>query len=205
MTSFFSWKMRGFNMSRKHLAVHRWILKGKPIFGCLVETRVKQENHSKCMKAALPGWNSITNYDHHRLGKIWFCWSDKVQVSLLHMSSQVIACAIHVPETEEHFICSAIYASNFESERRQFWEDLRSTHAAYQQLNLPWILLGDYNVTLSSREHSRAQDYLPDQTGMRHFQGLVSDCALSDLAYVGALFTWWNKREEEPIGKKLDH
>lgn len=40
---------------------------------------------------------------------------------------------------------------------------------------------------------------------MRHFQGLVSDCALSDLAYVGALFTWWNKREEEPIGKKLDH
>ena len=102
MTSFFSWNMRGFNMSRKHLAVHRWILKEKPIFGCLVETRVKQENHSKCMKAALPGWNSITTYDHHRLGKIWFCWSDKVQVSLLHMSSQVITCAIHVPETEEH-------------------------------------------------------------------------------------------------------
>ena len=102
MTSFFSWNMRGFNMSRKHLAVHRWILKEKPIFGCLVETRVKQENHSKCMKVALPGWNSITNYDHHRLGKIWFCWSDKVQVSLLHMSSQVITCAIHVPETEEH-------------------------------------------------------------------------------------------------------
>lgn len=39
---------------------------------------------------------------------------------------------------------------------------------------------------------------------MRQFQGLVSDCDLTDLAYLGDLFTWWNKCEEDPIGKKLD-
>ena len=113
MRSFFAWNMRGFNMSRKHVAVHRWIMKEKPLFGCLMETRVREENHSKCMKAALPGWSSITNYDHHRLGKIWFCWSDRVQVTMLHKSSQVITCVIQIPETKEQFICSAVYASKF--------------------------------------------------------------------------------------------
>ncbi|WZZ77741.1 hypothetical protein YC2023_098313 [Brassica napus] len=204
MTSFFAWNVRGFNMSRKHGAVHRWIMKEKPLFGCLMETRVREGNHRKCMKAALPGWSSITNYDQHRLGKIWFCWSDRVQVTMLHKSSQVITCVVQIPETKEQFICSAIYASNFEAERRELWEDMRGTQAAYKHLDMPWILLGDFNVTLSSGEHSRVRDYLTDQRGMRQFQEVVSDCVLTDLAYTGAIFTWWNKQDTDPIGKKLD-
>lgn len=43
-----------------------------------------------------------------------------------------------------------------------------------------------------------------DQSGMQHFQDLVSDCHLLDLPYVGSLYTWWNKRGLDPIGKKLD-
>lgn len=31
--------------------------------------------------------------------------------------------------------------------------------AAYDQLALPWILLGDFNETLASSKHSRALDY----------------------------------------------
>lgn len=32
----------------------------------------------------------------------------------------------------------------------------------------------------------------------------MTDCSVTDLPYTGALFTWWNKRSEDPIGKKLD-
>lgn len=39
---------------------------------------------------------------------------------------------------------------------------------------------------------------------MRKFQDLVGDCNLFDMTLTGALFTWWNKRDEYPIGKKLD-
>ena len=170
------------------------------MFGFLTETRVKQENHYKIMRSALPGWKSITNYDYNRLGKIWFCWKDEVVVTLLHKSAQIITCAVQNPVNGEQFICSAIYASNFMAERRLLWEDIRATRAAYEHLSLPWILLGDYNVTLSSSEHSRSQDYMVDQSGMRHFQDLVYDCHLLDLPYVG----WWNKRGLDPIGKKLD-
>lgn len=81
---------------------------------------------------------------------------------------------------------------------------MRETQAEYAHLNLPWILLGDYNVTLSSSEHSRSMDYRSDQINMRAFQEAVTDCSLVDLVFGGALFTWWNQRNGNPIGKKLD-
>lgn len=147
---------------------------------------------------------TLTNYGHHHLGRIWFCWSDRVVVTQLHMSSQIITCAVQIPDTREQFICSAIYTFNTPSERMRLWQELRSTQAAYGHLNMPWIVIGNFNVTLASSEHSRAHDYRPDQLGMTQFQEVVTDCSLQDLPYTGALFTWWNQREEDPIGKKLD-
>ncbi|KAF8118516.1 hypothetical protein N665_0004s0001 [Sinapis alba] len=89
-------------------------------------------------------------------------------------------------------------------ERRSLWEDIRGTRAAYTHLSLPWILLGDYNVTLSFEEHSQSRDYMVDQAGMRDFQDLVVGCTLIDLTFVGSVYTWWNKRGLDPVGKKLD-
>lgn len=97
-----------------------------------------------------------------------------------------------------------MYASNCEVERRSLWEDLRGTLAAYQHLDLPWIVMGDFSTTLSSSEHSRGGGARSSQLGMRNFQEVVGDCSLTDMASTGALFTWWNKRAEDPIGKKLD-
>lgn len=86
----------------------------------------------------------------------------------------------------------------------RLWEELRGAKPAYDHLNLPWILIGDCNETLASSEHSKAIDCRSDQTGMRHFQEPMKDCSVMDLPYTCALFTWWNKRLEVPIGKKLD-
>lgn len=163
------------------------------MFGCLTETRVELENHTRVMQSALPGWKCITN-----------CRKEDVVVTLLHKSAQIITCAVQVPATREQFICSAIHASNFVAERRSLWEEIRGTKAAYAHMSLPWILIGDYNVTLSSEEHSRSRNYMVDQAGMRDFQDLVADCNLMDLAYVGSVYTWWNKRGFDPVGKKLD-
>ena len=180
-------------MPRKHREVRRWVQEEKFLFGCLLETRVQQEKYGDCLGAALPGWASMANYDFNPLGRIWFCWSDRVVVTRLHISSQIITCVVQIPETGEQFICSAVYASNCEVERRSLWEDLRGTQAAYSHLDMPWIVIGDFNVTLYSSEHSRGGAVRSSQTGMRNFQDVVGDCTLTDMAFTGALFTWWNK------------
>lgn len=89
-------------------------------------------------------------------------------------------------------------------ERRNLWDDLRGTQAAYQHLDLHWIVIGDFNATISTIENSRGGGALSSQLGMRHFQEVVGDCNLTNMASTGALFTWRNKRDEDLIGKKLD-
>lgn len=183
MTSFFAWIMRGFNMTRKHRALKEWIQAAKPSFGCLLETRVQEINQRWCMTAAMPNWHVLTNYEYHHLGRIWVWWTDDVMVTQLHKSAQVITCAIQIPGSGEQFVCSVIYAFNTAAERVQLWEDLRGTRAAYEHLGLPWIILGDFNETLASSEHSRALDYRRDQLGMRQFQEAMTDCSVTDFPY----------------------
>ena len=174
------------------------------MFGCLLETRVQQGKFAACLEAALPGWTAMSNYEFNHLGRVWFCWADKVVVTKLHSSAQVITCAIQIPETQEQFICSAVYASNCEVERRRLWWELRETQDAYRHLDMPWIVAGDFNATLSSSEHSRRCLTSSSQLGMTQFQEAVGDCNLTDLTHSGAIFTWWNNQEADPIGKKLD-
>lgn len=67
-----------------------------------------------------------------------------------------------------------------------------------------WIVLGDFDVTLSSTEHSRPVVHASDRCSIRDFQEAVGRCGLSDLAFVGPLFTWSNNQYGNPICKKLD-
>ncbi|KAH0926471.1 hypothetical protein HID58_018727 [Brassica napus] len=113
--------------------------------------QVQQDKHVDCMTAALPGWSSITNYDHHRLGRIWFCWSSRVVVTRLHASAQVITCAIQVPETREQFICSAIYASTYPNPQ---------TLAAEAEASKRWNLL----ASIEERSHVCAGFKLGNRT-----------------------------------------
>ncbi|CAH2071072.1 unnamed protein product [Thlaspi arvense] len=156
----------------------------KPLFGCLVETRVQQDNYSGIVSSALPGWSIFNNYDYHRLGHIWFCWSGAVVVTFLHKSTQIITSAIQVVGTGEDFICYVVYKSNFEAERRDLWR-------IYEQLK-------------PINEYYRGYDQHTNQVGMRYFQNLVMGCNLVDLTHIYTIFTWWNKRQCDPIEKTLD-
>lgn len=97
-----------------------------------------------------------------------------------------------------------MYASNFAVDRRLLWQDLCATQAHYAQGNLPWIVLGDFIVTLLAQEHSRYLDYSMDQNPIREFQNAVHTCGLTDLTYEGPHLTWSNSQDMNPIGKKLD-
>ncbi|XP_013639405.1 PREDICTED: uncharacterized protein LOC106344602 [Brassica oleracea var. oleracea] len=50
--------------------------------------RVQQGNCADSLEAALLGWTAMSNYEFNPLGRVWFCWSDKVVVTKLHSSAQ---------------------------------------------------------------------------------------------------------------------
>ena len=68
----------------------------------------------------------------------------------------------------------------------------------------PWIIQGDFNVALSTLEHSSLMESAADRIAIREFQNVVRTCDMTDLAQVGPSFTWSNNQNEQPISKKLD-
>lgn len=201
MTSFFAWNMRGFNMPRKQKVVRNWIQVVKPYFGCLLETRVQEGNFSSVLSYALPGWSSMTNYDHHRLGRIWACWSNEVVITPILKSSQQITCSVSIQNKGINMVCSFIYASNSPTERRLLWIDLCHVQSTLLIPSTPWIVIGDFNEILSMTDHSRATDYAITKMGILDFQNVVTYCDIGDLTFAGPGYTWTNNQDSNPIGK----
>lgn len=63
---------------------------------------------------------------------------------------------------------------------------------------------GRFNEILVGEESSRYDDSGSILSGMRDFQRMALHCNLSDMGFQGPKFTWYNKRVEGVICKKLD-
>lgn len=116
----------------------------------------------------------------------------------------MITCSVLVEGSDEEFVVSFIYASNFVEERRELWEDIKNHHDTPMLRHKAWLIMGDFNEILDGEEHSRFEDtpFIPQ--GMREFQTTVQYCSFADMSYNGPLYTWNNKREEGLVSKKLD-
>lgn len=202
MSSFFAWNMRGFNKPRKQRAVRYWVKAAKLSIGCLTETKVTEENFQKVFDATFPGWSCVHNYTNHRLGRIWVCWSDEVEVCPVSTSMQMITVWVKYKASGDTFLCSFVYASNYANERRELWREMEVIGSSVG--NNPWIIQGDFNVALSTQEHSRATASRMDMNAIREFQDVVEKCDMMDLVQVGPSFTWSNCQDDNPISKKLD-
>ncbi|CAN7118348.1 unnamed protein product [Brassica rapa subsp. narinosa] len=202
MSGFF-WNIRGFNKNSKHKVVKDWVRKCGFQFGCLIETRVKENKAKTILEKVFPGWFAITNYDHHRLGRLWIVWSPKVRVTPYFQSAQMITCSILLEGMEEEIFCSFVYGFNLEEERKELWKDIKSHQDSPIIRKRPWIIVGDFNEILEGAEHSNFVSDL-DTSGMREFNEVVNYCSLVDMSYQGPKFTWSNKRDNDIICKKLD-
>lgn len=204
MSSIFAWNMRGFNQPHKQKAVRHWVKASKLSIGCLLETKVKVENFQKVFDATFPGWSYLHNYSHHRLGRIWVCWSDDVEAVPVFTSAQMITIWLRYKSSGDTFLCSFVYASNCAIERRQLWREMEWLSSTVAGTQNPWIVHGDFNVALSVREHSKALAAPAGLSAIREFQEVVQKCDMMDLAQVGTSFTSTNSQDENPISKKLD-
>jgi hypothetical protein len=69
--------------------------------------------------------------------------------------------------------------------------------------NPQWLLFGDFNLVLSSKEKAGGNILEPNIT--TSFRNTISHCDLHDLGYNGNIFTWTNRQDEiQLIQSRLD-
>lgn len=173
------------------------------VFGCVLETRVKESKAVSILQKVFKGWFSINNYEYSQGGRIWLVWKEDVRITHVFKTDQFITCSVAL-QGQEEFFYTCVYASNQVEGRKELWTDLCNHHDSPLSRNKVWMLVGDFNEILDGEESSCFMDYGRIPTGMRDFQRMALHCNLSDMGYQGPLFTWCNKREDGLICKKLD-
>ena len=203
MTGFFL-NVSGLNESAKHPIIKKWVQEQNFQFGCLLETRVQENKMQELSEKLFPGWSVLTNYEFNRRGMIWVLWKSNVRLTPFYKSGQLITCSVKLEDQLEEFFCSFVYASNFVEERKNLWAELQDHKDSPIISSKPWLIFGDFNVTLDMKEHSNCDSNPGVTSGMRDFQQMIRSCDLSDMASHGPLYTWCNKKEQDLILKKLD-
>lgn len=127
------------NEVRKLIQEHKLSLVG------LVETKVKEVNKERVLRALATDWNVVCNYNHSLRGRIWVCWNPaKLDLSVISQNEQVIHCVVREIANSWSCIISIAYGENCYRNREFLWDDLLSFADSIR--GRPWPVAGDFNA-----------------------------------------------------------
>ncbi|RZC65314.1 hypothetical protein C5167_009007 [Papaver somniferum] len=113
--------------------------------------------------------------------------------TLKHRSKQ------EMDSMSETFI-TFMYGNPKKHERIKDWiciEDLAD------QIDAPWLINGDLNVTLSAAKKYGGAPF--QQDSITNITSIIDSCGLVDLGFIGPVFTWSNKQDSHVrIQARLD-
>ncbi|GKE11367.1 RNA-directed DNA polymerase, eukaryota, reverse transcriptase zinc-binding domain protein [Tanacetum coccineum] len=168
------------------------------------KTHVKTAKLSDICSKVSGQWDWVSNYNHYIGGcRIVVGWNpDVVKIMVINTSRQHILCLIENIHDHKKLYCSFIYASNYGKEMRDLWIDLSMAKMCTSRN--PWILMGDFNVTLNVSEHTVGKSTMDGD--MEEFMECVNKIEVEDVCSTGLYFTWIKspKKPCTSVMKKLD-
>lgn len=184
-----AWNVRGLNDLVRQVEVRNFVASNKISLMVIIETKVKFSSSSVVMKKIRTDWGWAHNYDRAYNGRLWVCWDRCVlAVQILQVDAQLIHMRVDILCDNISFLYSVVYAYNSAAQRESWWNRLRSF-----DIQLPWILLGDFNTVLVQEVYLQGGEQVGVDT--RELQSLTSDLHIADLHYTGNMMTWCNRRE----------
>lgn len=195
------WNIRGFNKSLKHKEVKKILRCNKVSILCLIETKVKESNVRKVKDIICPNWLMVHNYSTNPLGRIWICWDPGFfSMEAFSISEQIISCKVEDVKGQRAWFLSVVYGSNQGLNRKRMLRDL--LHDRDFIGNLPWLVVGDFNVIRFPQESSNS---LVLTCYEKEFVECINELEVEDVSFTGCYHTWTNKQEGMNfVSKKLD-
>uniref|UniRef100_A0A1U7Y9B7 Uncharacterized protein LOC104245743 n=1 Tax=Nicotiana sylvestris TaxID=4096 RepID=A0A1U7Y9B7_NICSY len=133
-------------------------------------------------------------------GKIWLFFDSVVEWDLVVDNEQQITIRVYHQDLGIYIMMTFVYAKFCALERLELWDSL---YCLASDMELPWLVGGDFNVVLGKEEKIGGLPVYPPE--YEDFAFCVNSCELFDLGFKGSPFTWWNGRpNEECIFKRLD-
>nr|XP_009597454.1 uncharacterized protein LOC104093421 [Nicotiana tomentosiformis] len=133
-------------------------------------------------------------------GKIWLFFNSVVEWELVTETAQQVVVRVFHHDISQHIMMTFVYAKCSSVERLELWDNL---YCLACDMELPWLVGGDFNVILHEDEKIGGLPVHPPE--YEDFAFCVNSCDLFDHDYKENPFTWWSGRpNSECIFKRLD-
>ncbi|GAV80189.1 Exo_endo_phos domain-containing protein [Cephalotus follicularis] len=194
------WNVRGLNNPSKCREVGHFILSNKISLIALLETRISEPNVNQVVKSIRKQWNFCSNHSVSLSGRIIVMWDPAYLVfAPIFVNEQALHGEVTLPNQQKIYV-SFVYGLCDSRDRKLLWDDISFCARSFKKS--PWTLLGDFNVSRFSHEHSKSYRVTK---AMKDFNNTITSAELEDLKSTGLNFTWSNMRSgTASISKKLD-
>lgn len=119
--------------------------KFKPMIFCLVETKTNDDRLERFCSKLKSKWNWAAIVAEGYSGGIITIWSHSIGYVTPLVKSKHVFHLVITTSTAKTWIISTVYNSNHLQGQCILWREL----SGLNYLNLPWIILGDFNVVIS--------------------------------------------------------
>lgn len=131
-------------------------------------------------------------------GGLFLCWSASVVVVVLFKDVNYVLCNV-TNELNVSYYVLCVYGSPYLAERAGVWRTRRSLIWAHPG---KLVMIGDFNQVKYSAQKKGGNSIIP---GVVQFSKWKLECALMDIDFQWALYTWSNNREgNNCIWERLD-
>ncbi|XP_050259856.1 uncharacterized protein LOC126704915 [Quercus robur] len=122
-------------------------------------------------------------------GGIILGWKNGVDVEIVMSNDNMINGLVFSDPINEPWLLSLIYGPCARLEKQTFLEDLQKVGESFAGA---WLCMGDFNNLLGPSDKKGGKPFSSSSTG--GLKGLVDSASLIDVKFVGAPYTWSNKR-----------
>lgn len=191
--------MRGLNDKNKRKLIKQEIQKESPQLVCLQETKWSSDNsfHIKeTMGSKLSQFQTLKAIG--TAGGVIIAWDESCfEMIDTKVGRYCLTIDFHLKLDSTVFRYTGVYGPSTNRGKGQFFREIRE---AKPEIDMPWMVAGDFNATLVMQDRSNTT--YPMQHMLR-FRALISNLNLMDLPLQGRNFTWSSEREH-PTYVRLD-
>jgi hypothetical protein len=178
-----SWNCHGLGNAAAVRALLDVLKRQNPDVVFLSETHL-EVYPEECLKRRIKMDFKIVQASDGRRGGIILFWRKEVIIHQVKAEPNFIDVRIEDgPNKIWRF--TGMYGEFKWEEKYKTWDRMRSIH---QNNNLPWVVMGDLNEILFDYEKEGGRQRPPRY--IQDFHRALDDCDLSDLGYVGDIYTW---------------
>lgn len=176
-------------MKEKRVAVRQTMLMEKPDLVCLQETKLADVNNTLVVQTC---GRKLKQFEYLEAegtkGGILIAWCDK-KFKLINSTKGNYSLTLVLEYGDEKIQVTSVYGPTVASLRRDFFQEIKNSMPAH---NMPWLLCGDFNVTLQQEDRNNVNNRNWRETVK--FADLVMELELINLPLTGKHFTWSNSR-----------